>query len=182
MALPKCALLAHMLLATASCLRPIARRAALQQATAGALLTTAAPALARTEEDNEKLRQDIKAPPGDSKARECGSRLVGTYTDPKHPGCTRRVAQIGGTRFASIRGVDEDGIPWVAGATVACAGYNGIDSEQLIVDFSKRGGGTEVVALAKYTASSATLTFPDGNVWTMVPCSNPNIKTKQQMA
>ena len=65
--------------------------------------------------------------------RACGSRLVGTYTDPKHPGCERRVAQIAGTRFASIRGVDEDGVPWVAGASIACADYNGVGKEQLIV-------------------------------------------------
>ena len=129
-----------------------------------------------------KLQESLKAPPLDPSLRACGSRLVGTYTDPKHPGCTRRVAQIGGTRFASIYGADEDGKPWVVKATVACSGYNGVDAEQLIVDFTPKGGPSEAVALAAYEGFSATLTFPDGNVWTMVPCSNPNLKTKQQIA
>lgn len=107
---------------------------------------------------------------------------VGTYTDPMHPGCTRRVAQIAGTKFASIRGADEDGIPWVAGANVACADYNGVGKEQLIVDFTAKGGPKDVVAVADYSETSCKLTFPDGNVWTMVPCSSPNLKTKQQVA
>ena len=50
------------------------------------------------------------------------------------------------------------------------------------VDFTARGGGKDVVAVADYSATSATLTFPDGNAWTMVPCSNPNLKTAQQRA
>ena len=159
-----------------------------------------------------RLNAELKAPPISDEVRACGSRLVGTYTDPKHPGCERRVAQIAGTRFASIRGVDEDGVPWVAGASIACADYNGVGKEQLIVglrveinlsssricgcsmagadhwlistqvDFTARGGGKDVVAVADYSATSATLTFPDGNAWTMVPCSNPNLKTAQQRA
>ena len=80
-----------------------------------------------------RLNAELKAPPISDEVRACGSRLVGTYTDPKHPGCERRVAQIAGTRFASIRGVDEDGVPWVAGASIACADYNGVGKEQLIV-------------------------------------------------
>ena len=129
-----------------------------------------------------RLNAELKAPPISDEVRACGSRLVGTYTDPKHPGCERRGAQIAGTRFASIRGVDEDGVPWVAGASIACADYNGVGKEQLIVDFTARGGGKDVVAVADYSATSATLTFPDGNAWTMVPCSNPNLKTAQQRA
>ena len=66
---------------------------------------------------------------------------------------------------------------------MACAGYEGREAESLIVDFSPKGGPTEVVALASYAkTSSATLTFPDGNVWTMVPCTNPNLKTPTQRA
>ena len=80
-----------------------------------------------------RLNAELKAPPISDEVRACGSRLVGTYTDPKHPGCERRGAQIAGTRFASIRGVDEDGVPWVAGASIACADYNGVGKEQLIV-------------------------------------------------
>ena len=134
------------------------------------------------EAKRKRLTATLEAPPISDEVRACGSRLVGTYTDPKHPGCERRVAQIAGTRFASIRGVNEDGSIWIAGASIACAGYGGVDREPLVVDFTLRGGGKDVVALADYSATSATLTFPDGNAWTMVPCTNPNLKTAQQRA
>ena len=42
--------------------------------------------------------------------RATGSRSVMLLR--LHPGCTRRVAAISGTKFASIYGADEDGKPW----------------------------------------------------------------------
>ncbi|KAJ1461741.1 hypothetical protein M885DRAFT_506832, partial [Pelagophyceae sp. CCMP2097] len=116
-------------------------------------------------------------------AASCGDELVGTYTDPNHPGCTRRVAAISGTKFASVYGADEDGKPWVAKAAVACPGYNGVDAPQLIVDFTPKGGPADVAAVFSSTGglTNGKLTFPDGNVWSMVPCTNPKL-TKQQLA
>jgi len=177
----------------ASSLRPITRRALVDLSTAGvagaAGIATPArafeiplPSFGADPEKTARLQRELKAAPVDPEVRACGSRMVGTYTDPMHPGCTRRVAQIAGTKFASIRGADEDGIPWVAGANVACADYNGVGKEQLIVDFTAKGGPKDVVAVADYSETSCKLTFPDGNVWTMVPCSSPNLKTKQQVA
>ncbi len=107
----------------------LGRRAAVGAITGTALLPFDEDADTR----RRRLNAELKAPPISDEVRACGSRLVGTYTDPKHPGCERRVAQIAGTRFASIRGVDEDGVPWVAGASIACADYNGVGKEQLIV-------------------------------------------------
>ena len=183
--------IACIVVASATALQVPRRRALAALAPGAAASLVLAPGGARAawpfdgesdEEKAKKLQAALKAPPADPSLRACGSRFVGTYTDPKHPGCTRRVAQIGGTKFASIYGADEDGKPWVVKATVACAGYNGVEAEQLIVDFTPKGGPSEAVALAAYEGFRATLTFPDGNVWTMVPCSNPNLKTKQQIA
>ena len=176
------------LCAPASALRPVGRRAAILEGAVACGIAAAAPAHAAPTREKEyaqaaQLQATLATPPSDGSSRLCGSRLVGTYTDPNHKGCVRRVAQIAGTRFASVYGADEDGVPWVAKATVACAGYGGVDAEQLIVDFTPKGGPADVVAVAAYPSSGgATLAFPDGNVWTMVPCSNPNLKTQQQRA
>lgn len=177
-------LLIAIVLSTAAALQPVHRRAVFG---AAAGLVAAPPANAginfpKPPNPFGAKDEDSSAPVENKNFRACGSRMVGTYTDPKHAGCTRRVAQIGGTRFASIYGADEDGIPWVVKANVGCAGYGGSDVETLIVDFSPKGGPTEVVAKAAYTETGGTLTFPDGNVWTAVPCTNPNLKTDKERA
>ena len=46
-----------------------------------------------------RLNAELKAPPISDEVRACGSRLVGTYTDPKHPGCERRVRGEAGILF-----------------------------------------------------------------------------------
>ena len=46
-------------------------------------------------------------------------------------------------------------------------------------DFSPKGGPSDLTAKWDHFSK---ITFPDGNVWTMVPCTNPNLKTDQQKA
>ena len=70
-----------------------------------------------------------------------------------------------------MSGADEDGKPWVVKANVACPGYQGIDAPQLLVDFTPKGGPKDVTATFSTTSDlkyDGKLTFPDGNVWSMV--------------
>merc|ERR1719387_1006825 len=80
-------------------------------------------------------------------------RAAGTWNDPGHPGCTRKIALSGGKAF--ITGADEDGKKWkVTGELVG---------NSIVVDFTPKGGPAGVEA--KYVIDKG-LVFPDGNVWT----------------
>jgi len=80
-------------------------------------------------------------------------RAAGTWNDPAHPGCTRKI-QLAGNK-AIITGADEDGKKWkVTGE---------LKSDSIIVDFTPKGGPKDVEA--KYVIGKG-LVFPDGNVWT----------------
>ena len=82
-----------------------------------------------------------------------GVRLAGKYSDPAHPGCTRKVTLLG-TNKVLIEGADEDGKPWKVKGS-----YEG---KTIVVDFTPKGGPKDVTAT--YSIGSG-LTFPDGNVW-----------------
>ena len=82
-----------------------------------------------------------------------GIRLAGKYSDPAHPGCTRKVTTIG-TNKVLIEGADEDGKPWKVRGT-----YEG---KEVTIDFTPKGGPKDVTAT--YTIAGG-LTFPDGNKW-----------------
>lgn len=80
-------------------------------------------------------------------------RVSGTWLDPGHPGCTRKIA-IAGNK-AIITGADEDQKPWkVVGL---------IDGNDIIIDFSPKGGPKDVTAVFKTGVNK--IVFPDGNVW-----------------
>ena len=82
---------------------------------------------------------------------KAGIRFGGTYTDPLHPGCPRKVLLQGGG--AQITGADEDGKPFKLKAEVS--------GKALYIDFSPKGGPSSV--RAEWTGLG--LAFPDGNVW-----------------
>lgn len=81
------------------------------------------------------------------------ARLAGTWNDPAHPGCTRKVQLAGNKAF--IKGADEDGKPWKAVGVIS--------GNDVTIDFSGKGGPSDVQAI--YIVGKG-LTFPDGNVWT----------------
>ena len=77
----------------------------------------------------------LMATPGQGEA--AGVRFGGTYVDPQHPGCTRKVVLAGGN--AIITGVDEvGGKPWKLRAETY--------GRYLIIDFSPKGGPAQVTA------------------------------------
>ena len=97
---------------------------------------------------DEAARRVADTPMGEP----AGIRIAGTYTDPQHPGCTRRVSLQGSNVL--ISGADEDGKPWrVSGK------YKG---KLVLIDFTPKGGPKDVLA----TYNGIGLVFPDGNVWT----------------
>ena len=81
------------------------------------------------------------------------ARLAGTWKDPGHPGCTRKVQLSGNKAF--IKGADEDGKPWKAVGVIS--------GNDVTIDFSAKGGPADVKAT--YVVGKG-LVFPDGNVWT----------------
>ena len=85
-----------------------------------------------------------------------GIRIGGTYSDPAHPGCTRKVTLIG-TNKVLIEGADEDGKKFTVRGT-----YEG---KEVTIDFTPKGGPADVTAT--YAIGSG-LTFPDGNVWSKI--------------
>jgi len=79
-------------------------------------------------------------------------RVSGTWNDPAHPGCTRKIAVNGSKAF--ISGADEDGKKWKVTGEVK--------GKSIIVDFTPKGGPADIEA--KYVIGKG-LVFPDGNVW-----------------
>jgi len=79
-------------------------------------------------------------------------RAAGTWNDPAHPGCTRKIKLAGKTAF--ITGADEDGKKWEVRGE--------IKGDSLVIDFTPKGGPKDVEA--KYVIGKG-LVFPDGNVW-----------------
>merc|ERR1719230_537406 len=113
---------------------------------AAAPLVIAAPALAITpaEAASRSFRQG-GAPPKFS--------ITGTYSDPAHEDCTRKISFTGGRSY-QIDGADEDGKPWKVQASKAAGG--------LTVDFTAKGGPAGVFAKQ---VPGGDIKFPDGNVW-----------------
>ena len=87
-----------------------------------------------------------------SVAGRAGIRFGGTYADPKHPGCARKIVLQGGG--AIITGADEDKKKFVLKADV--------NGKALYIDFSPKGGPKSVRA----EWNGLGLVFDDGNVWT----------------
>merc|ERR1719316_1634465 len=63
-------------------------------------------------------------------------RVAGTWNDPAHPGCTRKIAVNGSKAF--ISGADEDGKKWKVTGEVK--------GKSIIVDFTPKGGPKDVEA------------------------------------
>lgn len=92
-------------------------------------------------------------------------RFSGTYSDPLHPDC-ERVIKPEGTGIV-ITGTDEVGGPqWKV--------YGKVKGDQVVIDFSPKGGPSEVVAQWSgeselyERATEGIFKFPDGNVWSRV--------------
>merc|ERR1712078_930761 len=75
-------------------------------------------------------------------------RVAGTWNDPAHPGCTRKIAVNGSKAF--ISGADEDGKKWKVTGEVK--------GKSIIVDFTPKGGPKDIEA--KYVIGKG-LVFPE---------------------
>uniref|UniRef100_A0A7S0LB73 Uncharacterized protein n=1 Tax=Coccolithus braarudii TaxID=221442 RepID=A0A7S0LB73_9EUKA len=80
-----------------------------------------------------------------------GVRIGGSYADPNHPGCKRKVTLAGSA--AIIDGADEDGNKWRVRGEAR--------GKYLLVDFTPKGGPAGVLV----EWNGLGLVFPDGNVW-----------------
>merc|ERR1711920_260298 len=139
------------LLACASALTPaqppMARRAVL-----GAALT---PLVGAAVAANAEVYNSGKLNTPDSAGRRAALvNFGGLYSDPAHPGCTRKVKLAGTAAF--ITGADEDKVPFkVKGST---------QGNTITIDFSPKGGPKDVTGV--WIGSG--IKFPDGNVWTKI--------------
>ena len=98
-------------------------------------------------------KRALMATPGSGSA--AGVRFAGTYDDPQHPGCTRKVVLAGGNVI--VTGTDEvGGKPWkIKGQTYT-------EYKAVVLDFRPKGGPADVIA----RWNGLGLVFDDGNVWT----------------
>ncbi len=95
-----------------------------------------------------------------AKGDAVGVRIGGSYSDPNHPGCPRKVTLSGST--AIITGADGnpgclDGVigePWKVKGSVS--------GRDVVIDFSPKGGPKDIAA----RWNGLGLEFGDGNVWT----------------
>uniref|UniRef100_A0A7S0NYW8 Uncharacterized protein n=1 Tax=Calcidiscus leptoporus TaxID=127549 RepID=A0A7S0NYW8_9EUKA len=89
-----------------------------------------------------------------SVAGKAGIRLAGTYSDPLHPGCERKIVLQGGG--AIVTGRDEDNQKFKLRGSA--------NGKALYIDFSPKGGPQSVRA----EWNGVGLVFPDGSVWTRI--------------
>eukprot|EP00639_Heterosigma_akashiwo_P000421 CAMPEP_0194573568 /NCGR_PEP_ID=MMETSP0292-20121207/9735_1 /TAXON_ID=39354 /ORGANISM="Heterosigma akashiwo, Strain CCMP2393" /LENGTH=974 /DNA_ID=CAMNT_0039424851 /DNA_START=89 /DNA_END=3013 /DNA_ORIENTATION=- len=86
-------------------------------------------------------------------AEDVGQAIVGSYTDPHHPGMYRRVFKNEWGRYF-VEGTDNGTTKWLLPLTVA-------ENGQLLIDFSPKGGPKDLVA--EWDGSG--IVFSDGNKW-----------------
>eukprot|EP00965_Chrysotila_dentata_P247551 6207811-Pleurochrysis_carterae.AAC.2 len=98
---------------------------------------------------NANAARQLAAAPFGEKA---GVRFAGSYSDPNHPGCPRKVRLAGSSVI--VTGADEDGKGW----KVRGEAYG----NKILLDFTPKGGPADVIG--KWTGLG--IAFPDGNVWT----------------
>jgi hypothetical protein len=102
-------------------------------------------------------------------ADDFGSELVGTYSDPNHPGGTREImmtnTRLGSFRLAQIKGVGGRGEPASFELPAMIAPCQGRQQGTCItIDFSPKGGPREFTGF--YDAKDQSIYFPvDGNRW-----------------
>jgi hypothetical protein len=88
----------------------------------------------------------------------------GSFEDPNHPNCVRRIENIG--KIATIEGTDGD-----PGCQPNGKGKDefqllaAVENGELIIDFTPKGGPNNVAA--KWEGGDTPgIRFPDGNKWT----------------
>jgi len=85
----------------------------------------------------------------------------GSYKDPNHPSCLRKIEVAGTT--AQITGTDGNpGCP-PDGSGKAWNLVGKIDGDKLMVDFSPKGGPKDLTG--KWEQETPGIRFPDGNKW-----------------
>lgn len=89
----------------------------------------------------------------------------GSFEDPNHPYCVRKIENIG--RIATIEGTDGNpGCQPNGKGTEEFQLLAAVENDQLIVDFSPKGGPKQVIA--KWEGGDQPgIRFPDGNKWTL---------------
>lgn len=120
------------------------------------------------------------------------SVFTGEYDDPNHPGCLRSIKVVGGglgpdgkqrKLTALVKGVDGKGAKgacaerpelkdvWSLNGKVS----KGDDGEDLLfVDFSPKGGPSNLLGQYDTFGGVPGVKFPDGNKWTKVAAGTPN--------
>ena len=101
-------------------------------------------------------KRALMSAPGSGSA--AGIRFAGTYNDPLHPGCTRKIVLAGGNII--VTGTDEPG-----GKEWKLKGKTYTEYKAVVIDFSPKGGPKEVIA----RWNGLGLAFDDGNVWSRKP-------------
>lgn len=95
------------------------------------------------------------------------ARWSGIYDDPKHPGCERSITKDGGDFVISGTSSEDGNKACLEDAPTKrwyLIAQQGEASDELLVDFSPKGGPKD--AVAKFDGDG--IVFPDGNRWAKI--------------
>lgn len=91
----------------------------------------------------------------------------GNYADPVHPNCKREITTIpGSTTSVRVAGTDGSpacppdgsGTPWTLSGTI-------LDDSTILVDFSPKGGPSNLKGIYDTSSVPSGIQWPDGNKW-----------------
>jgi len=91
----------------------------------------------------------------------------GRYSDPKHPNCKREIVVVEAGRTVKVKGTDGNpGCP-PDGSGKAWELVGKINGDSILVDFSPKGGPSNLQGIYDDSTSPESIKWPDGNSWTM---------------
>jgi hypothetical protein len=99
-----------------------------------------------------------------------GENFAGSYSDPKHPNCKRIIEVVASNGEKKVLLSGADGTPACpadgSGKEWALQGRIDGGGTKILVDFSPKGGPSDIAGNFFQGKDSSGINWPDGNTWT----------------